>query len=121
VTRRALASAFVFLAATLAFSELSAASANASKNRCVRQVQPSWGEVCEDGYQVLLQNVCDEPIRVHWCIRQNDGDLHCGVHPHVAPGRYSNAHACDADRPAEVQYEACSAGERCRVDPRRRR
>lgn len=83
--------------------------------RCIQKVEPQWSDVCEGGFHVQLVNRCDEPVRVHWCVRQNDGDLHCGVHPRLAPGAASNAQACDAANPAEVVFEACSAGESCRV------
>ena len=115
---------FLFATSVLALSsdgdELRVSSVAKAQRRhmdyCVRQQRPSWNDTCEDGYHVQLKNVCDETIRVHWCVRQNDGDLHCGVQPSLRPGAVSDARACNAARPGEVIYEACSAGEPCRVN-----
>ncbi|MCB9614343.1 MAG: hypothetical protein H6722_18050 [Sandaracinus sp.] len=121
---RSFLAAVAFLGATTAISTSESGSVGVSSTaeaqrrhlaRCIQKVQPTWSDTCEDGFHVQLVNRCDEPVRVHWCVRQNDGDLHCGVHPSLAPGAASNAQACNAANPAEVIFEACSAGESCRV------
>jgi hypothetical protein len=121
---RTVLAAVAFLGATSALStsengEIGVTSQAEAQRRylahCIQKVEPRWSDVCNGGFHVQLVNRCAEPVRVHWCVRQNDGDLHCGVHPRLAPGAVSNAQACDAANPAEVVFAACSAGETCRV------
>ena len=121
---RTVLAAVAFLGATSALStsengQIGVTSQAEAQRRhlahCIQKVEPRWSDVCDGGFHVQLVNRCAEPVRVHWCVRQNDGDLHCGVHPRLAPGAVSNAQACDAANPAEVVFEACSAGETCRV------
>lgn len=94
----------------------SPAKADRSMDHCVETRAPEWGACGNaDGVTVELRNTCDESIRVHWCVREKSGRLHCGVHPALAPSGTSEARACESERPPELLFEACDTSDRCRV------
>ncbi len=93
------------------------ATADANLSRCIRRTGAQWGAACDaDGsYQVDLVNSCDQPIRVHWCVREENDRLKCGVSPFIGAGQSVRAQSCNAKRPVEIHYEVCEAGGSCRV------
>ena len=103
-------------AALLEPSGTSVAKADRSMDHCIQPVSTEWGACGNaDGVKVQLRNTCAEAVRLHWCVREKSGRLHCGVHPSLAPRASSEARACQSERPPEVLFEACGTGDRCRV------
>lgn len=96
----------------------SLASADRSLDHCLRQVRTEWGAEGATSVAVHLQNTCSQPVRMHWCVRENSGRLRCGLNPSLTPRAVSTAHSTDARRPAELLFEACEVGARCRVSAR---
>lgn len=92
------------------------AKADRSMDHCIEAVSTEWGACGNaDGVQVQLKNTCREAVRLHWCVRETSGRLHCGVHPSLSPNGTSQARACRSPRPPEVLFEACGTDDRCRV------
>lgn len=84
----------------------------ASFDHCIRPTETRWNG---DRLEASLRNNCRQPLRVHWCVRQEDDDLKCGVSPMLRPRATTTARATDAKRPVELLIEACEVGGGCRV------
>ena len=98
--------------ALVAVAAPSQPTAAASFDHCIRAGEARWEG---DRLETPLRNACRQPVRLHWCVRQKDDDLKCGVNPILRPSATTTARAIDAKRPMELLIEACEVGGDCRV------
>ncbi|NIU64016.1 MAG: hypothetical protein GWN73_00600 [Actinobacteria bacterium] len=112
MTKRSFFLTFVSAFALLTIAAPSRPTRAASFDHCIRAGEAQWNG---DRLETPLRNTCRQPVRVHWCVRQKDDDLKCGVNPILRPRATTTARAIDAKRPVELLIEACEVGGDCRV------
>jgi len=112
MTKRSLLPTFVTAFALIGIAAPSQHSAAASFDYCIRTGDAQWDG---DDLETRIRNTCRQPVRVHWCVRQKDDDLRCGINPALRPSASTTARATDAKRPVELLIEACEVGGGCRV------
>ncbi|MAQ15953.1 MAG: hypothetical protein CMN30_14315 [Sandaracinus sp.] len=114
MTHRSFVALFLVAFALLVLPSTS--SMAASYDHCIQQAGTRWAG---ERFEAQLQNRCANPVRVHWCVRQEDDGLKCGVSPALRPSNVTTARAIDVKRPVEILIEACEVGGDCRVRERR--
>jgi len=112
MTKRSFLLTFLTAFALISIAAPSQRTEAASFDHCIRPTSTQWNG---DRLETRLANTCSQPVRVHWCVRQNDDDLRCGVSPALRPRATTTARAIDAKRPVELLIEACEVGGDCRV------
>ena len=112
MTKNSFLLTFLTAFALISTAGLSQRTEAASFDHCIRPTSTRWHG---DRLEARLTNTCSQPVRVHWCLRQSDDDLRCGISPALRPRASTTARAIDAKRPIELLIEACEVGGDCRV------